>query len=115
MVLAKIADLCKHLWVPIIVVGTSGTAGLIRIMRGVLLDELNKDYMKTARAKGLKESIVIWKHAVRIAINPILSVIGWQLPAIFSGAAITSIVLGLPTTGPLFIASFKKPGYVPGW
>lgn len=104
---AKVKDLIMHLWIPIIVVGTAGTARLIRIMRGVLLDELGKDYMNTARAKGLKEITVIIKHAVRIALNPIISVIGWQLPRIISGAAITSIVLGLPTTGPLLIQALR--------
>ncbi len=106
--LPKIIDMINHLWVPIIVIGTAGTAGLIRIMRGVLLDELGKDYMTTGRAKGLKEWQVIIKYAVRVAINPILSIVGWQLPRIISGAAITSIVLGLPTTGPLLLTALQN-------
>lgn len=105
--LAKLYDLFKHLWVPVIVVGTAGTASRIRIMRGVLLDELGKDYVDTARSKGLQETYVIVKHAVRVAINPIVSVIGWELPKIISGAAVTSIVLSLPTTGPLLLEALK--------
>lgn len=102
---ARVIDLLKHLWVPIIVVGTSGTASLIRIMRGVMLDELGQDYMRTARAKGLKERVVIVKHAVRIALNPIFSSVTWILPQIISGGAITAIVLSLPTIGPLLLTS----------
>ena len=104
---AKFRDMLNHLWVPIIVIGTSGTAGLIRKVRALLLDELGKDYVRTARAKGLKERTVIVKHAVRIAINPILSTIGWHLPGIISGSTITSIVLNLPTTGPLLLRALQ--------
>ncbi len=104
---AKLYDLISHLWIPIIVIGTAGTAGLIRTMRGVLLDELGKDYMKTARSKGLSEWTVIIKHAVRIALNPIISAVGFQFPRILSGAAITSIVLSLPTTGPLLLQALQ--------
>ncbi len=103
--MARVIDLINHLWTPIIVVGTAGTAKLIRIMRGVMLDELSKDYVQTARAKGLPEFLVIVKHAARVAINPIISVVGWTLPAIVSGEAITAIVLNLPTTGPLLLQS----------
>lgn len=105
--IAKFVDLLNHLWIPIIVVGTAGTAGMIRVMRGVLLDELGKDYINTARAKGVKESMVIIKHAVRIAINPLISQAAFQLPQIISGAAITAIVLGLPTTGPLLLEALQ--------
>ena len=102
---AKVADLLKHLWIPVIVVGLNGTAGLMRIMRGNLLDVLGQPFVMTARAKGLKESTVVLKHAVRIAINPLISILGMSLPAILSGAAIVSIVLGLPTVGPLLLRS----------
>ncbi len=105
--LAKIKDLIDHLWVPVIVLGSAGTAGTIRIMRGVLLDELGKDYVRTARAKGLMERRVIFRHPVRIALNPIISLIGFQFPALLSGAAITSIVLNLPTTGPLLLQALE--------
>ncbi len=97
----KLVDFLKHLPIPIIVIGTAGTAGLIRIMRGCLLDELKKQYVITARAKGVKENTLLFKYPVRAAINPIISTIGWTLPAIVSGETITAIVLALPTTGPL--------------
>jgi len=99
--LNKFIDFLKHLPVPIIVIGTAGTAGIIRVMRGCLLDELEKQYVVTARAKGLSEKKLLFKYPVRIAINPIISTIGWTLPAIVSGETITAIVLALPTTGPL--------------
>lgn len=104
---ARLLDFLNHLWIPIIVIGTAGTAGLIRTMRGILLDELGKDYIDTARSKGIKEWKVIVKHAVRIALNPIVSSAAFQLPQIISGAAITSIVLGLPTTGPLLLEALQ--------
>ncbi|GAJ04302.1 unnamed protein product, partial [marine sediment metagenome] len=97
--LGKIIDMLKHLPIPIIVIGTAGTAGLIRVMRGCLLDELRKQYVITARAKGVSERALLFKYPVRIAINPIISTIGWTLPGIVSGETITAIVLSLPTTG----------------
>ena len=97
----KVWDLFTHLWVPIIVIGTAGTAGIIRVMRGTLLDELNKQYVITARAKGVAEGKLLFKYPVRMAINPIVSTVGWQLPRIVSGETIVAIVLSLPTTGPL--------------
>ena len=99
--LSKLADMLKHLPIPIIVIGTAGTAGLIRVMRGCLLDELRKQYVITARAKGVAERTLLFKYPVRVAINPIVSTVGWMLPAIVSGETITAIVLNLPTTGPL--------------
>jgi len=99
--MAKLVDLLKHLPVPIIVVGAAGTAGIIRVMRGCLLDELKKQYVITARAKGVAEQKLLFKYPVRIALNPIVSTIGAILPQIVSGTVITSIVLNLPTTGPL--------------
>ncbi len=103
--LGKILDMLSHLWVPVVVLGTSGTARIIRIMRGMLLDELKKQYVITARAKGVKEFTLLFKYPVRIAINPIVSVMGWELATIISGAAIVSMVLSLPSTGPLLIKS----------
>ena len=99
----KLWDLIKHLWIPVIVVGINGTAGLMRIMRGNLLDVLGQPFVTTARAKGLRERTVVLKHAVRIAINPLISILGMSLPRILSGSAIVSIVLGLPTVGPLLL------------
>ncbi len=101
--IGKVLDMFSHLWIPIIVLGTAGTAGLIRIMRGMLLDELGKQYVITARAKGVKESTLLFKYPVRIAINPIVSTIGWRLTMIISGAPIVAMVLSLPTTGPLML------------
>ena len=100
---AKFIDLLKHLWVPLVVLGTGGTAGLIRTLRANLLDELHKAYVVTARAKGLSETRLVWKYPVRIALNPFISGIGSTLPYLISGAGIVSIVLNLPTTGPLLI------------
>ncbi len=101
--LAKIWDMITHLPVPVIVVGTAGTAGLIRILRAQLLDEFQKQYVITARSKGLRERFLIMKYPLRMAFNPIVSNIGSLLPQIVSGSAIVSIVLGLPTTGPLLL------------
>ena len=96
-------DLLKHLWVPTIVLGTSGTAVLVRVMRNNLLDELRKLYVITARSKGLSERRLIIRYPVRIALNPFISTVGWTLPTLISGATITALVLNLPTTGPLLI------------
>lgn len=103
--LGKILDLLGHLWVPVVVLGTAGTAGLIRVMRAMLLDELGKQYVVTARSKGLKESRLIFKYPVRIALNPVASTIGWRLATIISGAPIVAVVLSLPTTGPVLLRS----------
>lgn len=100
---AKVWDMLKRIWVPMIVIGISGTASLIRVMRGTLLDELRKPYVTTARAKGLSERKLLAKYPVRIAVNPMVSTIGWLLPGIISGSAIVSIVLNLPTTGPVLL------------
>jgi peptide/nickel transport system permease protein len=100
---AKLLDLFNHMIVPIIVLGSAGTAGLIRIMRANLLDELNKPYVEAARAKGLSETRLIWKYPVRIALNPFVSSIGNILPQLISGATIVSVVLNLPTAGPLLL------------
>jgi len=113
--LAKFIDMLKHLPIPIIVIGTAGTAGLIRVMRGCLLDELRKQYVITARAKGVAERTLLFKYPVRVAINPIVSTIGWTLPGIVSGETITAIVLNLPTTGPLlFHALLVQDMYLAG-
>jgi peptide/nickel transport system permease protein len=105
---ARIWDLLKHLWIPVVVLGTAGTAGLIRIMRANLLDELKKTYVMAARARGLKESTLLRKYPVRVALNPFVSTIGWSLPTLVSGATVTAIVLSLPTTGPLLIGALKS-------
>jgi len=102
---AKFVDLLKHLLLPGIVIGTAGTAGLIRIMRANLLDELRKQYVITARAKGLPETKLLFKYPFRVAINPIVSTIGWTLPNLVNGELLTSLVLGLPTIAPIFLGS----------
>jgi peptide/nickel transport system permease protein len=111
----RVIDLLKHLWIPMIIVGTGGTAGLIRIMRANLLDELNKPYVETARAKGLPEWRLLLKYPVRHALNPFVSTIGWTLPVLVAGEAIVSIVLNLPTTGPVLLQALKvQDMYVAG-
>lgn len=111
----KFIDMMNHMWVAIMVIGTAGTAGLIRIMRGCLLDELKKQYVITARAKGVAERALLFKYPVRAAINPIVSTIGWLLPFIVSGEAIVAIVLNLPTIGPLLIeALLSQDMYLAG-
>ena len=105
---AKFVDLLKHLWIPGIIVGTGGTAGLIRIMRANLLDELQKPYVMVARSKGLTETKVLYKYPFRIAINPVISTIGWTLPALVNGELLVSLVLGIPTLAPLFLSALKS-------
>ena len=113
--LGKVWDMIKHLPVPIIVLGTAGTAGVIRVMRGMLLDELRKQYVITARTKGLSESRLLFRYPVRLALNPIVSTVGWVLPAIVSGDTITALVLSLPTVGPLlFRALLTEDMYLAG-
>jgi peptide/nickel transport system permease protein len=101
--LARVWDLAKHVPVPALILGLAGTAQQIRIMRANLLDELRKPYVVTARSKGLPESRVILKYPVRVALNPFASTIGYTLPYIVSGSIIVSLVLGLPTVGPLLL------------
>ena len=105
---AKFLDMLKHIWVPVVIVGTSGTAGLIRTLRANLLDELNKPYVLTARAKGLKEIKLIFKYPLRVALIPFISTVGWSLPFLVSGAEITAIVLNLPTSGPLLLTALQN-------
>ncbi len=104
---ARLLDLLTHLWVPLIVLGTAGTAGLIRVMRANLLDELHKPYVETARAKGVPKWKLLFKYPVRVALNPIVSQAAYILPALISGAAIVSVVLNLPTTGPVYLEALR--------
>lgn len=101
--LARAGDLLAHLWIPMVILGTSGAASLIRIMRANLLDQLNQPYVDTARAKGLSEFTLLVRYPIRIALNPFVSTIGWVLPHLVSGSVIISIVLNLPTAGPLLL------------
>jgi peptide/nickel transport system permease protein len=102
---AKFGDLMARIWLPVAVLGLGGTASLIRTVRANLLDELNKPYVEAGRAKGLTERELIWKYPVRLALNPFVSSVGWALPQLISGATIVSIVMNLPTTGPLLLRS----------
>ena len=99
----KVVDLFKHIWVPVIIIGTAGTAGMIRVMRGNLLDELKKPYVTTARAKGVRPMKMLIKYPVRLALNPFISGIGGIFPGLVSGGAIVAIVLSLPMVGPLML------------
>jgi peptide/nickel transport system permease protein len=101
----RVIDLAKHIWLPILILGLDGTARLARIMRANLLDELHKPYMEMARAKGMSEWRLVMKYPVRLAINPLVSSLGWYLPLIFSGSLIVATVLNLPTIGPLLLRS----------
>lgn len=105
---AKVWDLLKHLWVPVVILATNGTASLIRIMRANMLDELHRPYVTTARAKGLSEFRLLVKYPCRLAINPFISTIGWLLPNLISGALIVAVVLSLPTAGPLLLQSLMS-------
>jgi peptide/nickel transport system permease protein len=113
--IAKFIDMLKHVWVALFVLVLGGTAGLIRVMRANLLDELNKQYVITARAKGLSERRLLWKYPIRIAFNPIVSTIGWLLPAIVSGETLVAIILNLKTVGPVLLqAVLRQDMYLAG-
>jgi peptide/nickel transport system permease protein len=99
----RVADLLEHIWLPALVLGIAGTARLSRIMRANLLDELNKPYVVTARAKGMKEWRLVLRYPVRLAFNPLVSTIGWYLPLLFSGSLIVATVMNLPNIGPLLL------------
>jgi ABC-type dipeptide/oligopeptide/nickel transport systems, permease components len=105
---ARVIDLLAHLWIPAIVLAIGGIAGLIRIMRANLLDELPRLYVTTARAKGMKEGRLVLKYPVRVALNPFVSTIGWTLPGLVSGSIIVSVVLNLPTTGPMLLTALQS-------
>lgn len=101
--MAKVWDLIKHLPLPALIIGLSGTASMIRVMRANLLDELRKPYVVTARARGLPERNLILKYPVRVALNPFASTIGFLFPVLVSGSIIVSLVLSLPTVGPILL------------
>ena len=105
---AKFLSVLEHLWIPVVVIGTSGTAGMIRRLRANLLDELQKQYVVTGRAKGLAPFKLLVKYPLRMALNPFIADIGSLLPEVVSGAAIVSVVLSLPTTGPMLLAALQS-------
>jgi peptide/nickel transport system permease protein len=104
----KLGSILEHLWVPVVVIGTSGTAGMIRRLRANLLDELHKQYVVTGRAKGLGSFKLLVKYPLRMALNPFIADIGNLLPQVISGAAIVSVVLSLPTTGPMLLQALQS-------
>jgi peptide/nickel transport system permease protein len=104
----KLLSVMEHLWVPVVVIGTSGTAAMIRRLRANLLDELQKQYVVTGRAKGLPRRKLLMKYPLRVALNPFISDIGSLLPQVISGAAIVSVVLSLPTTGPMLLDALRS-------
>lgn len=113
--MAKLMDIMKHMVIPVIVIGTANTCGLIRVMRGQMLEEMEQQYVLTGRSKGLKESKIRSKYVVRAALNPIVSTIGWSLTGIFTGSTITAIVLNLPTQGPvMYKALLSQDMYLAG-
>ncbi|MGQ9632398.1 MAG: ABC transporter permease [bacterium] len=112
---ARLRDLLSNVWLPVLIIGTAGTAGLIRVLRATLLDELGKQYVITARAKGVAETRLLFKYPIRIALNPVFSTIGWLLPSLFSGAVIVGIVLNLQTVGPVLLrATLAQDMYLAG-
>lgn len=113
--LGKFINMMQHIWVPILVIGLQGTASVMRIMRSGMLDEIKKQYVITARAKGVKEVKLLLKYPARVALNPIISTIGWVLPHTISGESVVSIVLNLPTIGPLLLnALLNQDMYLAG-
>ncbi len=104
----RILSVFEHLWIPVIVIGTSGTAGMIRRLRANLLDELHKQYVVTGRAKGLPEGRLLRKYPLRMALNPFIADIGSLLPQVVSGSVIVSVVMSLPTTGPMLLSSLRS-------
>ena len=112
---AKVKDLLSNIWFPILIVGLSGTAGLIRTLRATLLDELRRPYVTTARAKGLTERRLLFKYPIRIAMNPVFSTIGWLLPGLINGGVIVGIVLNLKMIGPVLLqATLNQDMYLAG-
>ena len=111
----KVLDMLSRMWIPVVVLGTAGTAGYIRVLRGNMLDELGRQYVVTARAKGLNEAQVLWKYPFRIAINPLITAAGGLLSALLGGELIVSIVLNLPTMGPLlYVAVLNHDAFLAG-
>lgn len=105
---AKFGSVLQHLWIPVIVIGTSGTAGMIRRLRANLLDELQKQYVVTARAKGLHPRKVLWKYPLRVSLNPFIADIGSILPDVISGSAIVAVVLNLDITGRMLLDALRS-------
>lgn len=106
--IGKLFDAVSNLWIPVLIIGTAGTAALVRVLRANLLDELRKPYVTTARAKGLPEWRIILKYPLRMSLSPFISTIGWILPTLIGGEVLVSIVLSLETTGPLLVDALQS-------
>jgi peptide/nickel transport system permease protein len=106
--MGKLLSILEHLWIPVVVIGTSGTAGMIRRLRANLLDELQKQYVTTGRAKGLPPGKLLRKYPLRVALNFFVADVGSLLPTVISGAEIVAVVMSLPTTGPILLASLQS-------
>ncbi|MGA9350493.1 MAG: ABC transporter permease [Anaerolineae bacterium] len=104
----KVVDMLKHIWIPVVIIAIGSTAESIRTTRANLLDELNKPYVETARAKGLKEGKLIWKYPVRVALNPFFSTVGWSLAGLISGQTLVAVVLSLQTNGPMMLRALMS-------
>ena len=104
----KVASVLSHLWIPVIVIGTSGTAGMIRRLRANLLDELQKQYVVTARSKGMPQTRLLVKYPLRMSLNPFISDIGNLLPSVISGSAVVAVVLSLQTSGPMLLEALRS-------
>ena len=105
--IAKVFDLAQKIWLPILIIGASGIAGLMRIMRGSLLEVLGQEFILAARARGFSQKRVLFKHALKLAINPMITIAGLQIPEIIAGEILVAVVLNLPTTGPLFLEALR--------
>ncbi len=106
--MAKFQDMMGRIWAPVLILSLDNTAGIIRTVRANLLDELNKPYVETARAKGLRERALIWKYPVRVALNPFFSTVGWTLAALVSGETLVAVVLNIQTSGPLLLRALTS-------
>jgi len=104
----KALDLGRHFWIPLVIIGLEGTAGLVRTMRANLLDELQKPYVIAGRARGLHETRLVWEYPVRVALNPFVSTAGFALPGLINGATIVGVVLSLPMHGPLLLRALQS-------
>lgn len=105
---AKFLNMLSHIWLPVVILAIDNTAAVIRTLRANLLDELNKPYVETARAKGVRETALIWKYPVRVALNPFFSTVGWTLAALVSGETLVSVVLSYQTSGPMLLRALTS-------
>lgn len=105
---AKLLDLLKHIWLPIVIIGVHGTASSIRVIRGQMLDEMGKQYITAAKARGASGAGLLFRYPIRVAVNPMVSTVGWMLPSIVSGESIVAVVLNLQTLGPVLLKALQN-------